>query len=87
MNFKPATVTRLDIIFFDGQVMHIPYRKKYTCHAFDPPVIITEGGLVFPDKFMTPMRKTFYWYHDPDEAIPVMVKLKQVVVPYIELIL
>ena len=32
------------------------------------------------------MRKTFYWYHEPDEAIHVMVKLKQVVVPYIEFI-
>ena len=31
-------------------------------------------------------KKTSYWYHKPDEAIPVMVKLKQVVMPYIELI-
>ena len=35
---------------------------------------------------MTPMRKTSYWYHKPYEAIPVMVKLKQVVMPYIEFI-
>ena len=35
---------------------------------------------------MTPMIKTSYWYHDPDEAIPVMVKLKRVLIPYIELI-
>ena len=35
---------------------------------------------------MTPMRKTSYWYHDRDEGIPVMVKLKQVVMPYIQLI-
>ena len=35
---------------------------------------------------MTPIRKTSYLYHEPDEAIPVMVKLKQVVMPYIELI-
>ena len=60
--------------------------KKYTCHAFDFPVTIPEGKLVCPAKFMTPMRKTSYWYHDPDEAIPVMVKLKQVVMPCIELI-
>ena len=32
------------------------------------------------------MRKNSYWYHDLDEAIPVMVKLKQVVMTYIELI-
>ena len=32
------------------------------------------------------MRKTSYWYHEPDEVIPVMVKLKQVVMHYIELI-
>ena len=33
---------------------------------------------------MTPIRKTSYWYHEPDEAIPFMVKLKQVVMPQIE---
>ena len=30
---------------------------KYTCHAFDTPVIIPEGDLVCPAKFMTTMRK------------------------------
>ena len=54
-------------------------QEFYTCHAFNPPVIIPEGELVCPAKFMTPMRKTSYWYHDPDEAIPIMVKLKQFV--------
>ena len=28
---------------------------KYACHAFDPPVIIPEGEIVFPGKFITPM--------------------------------
>ena len=51
-------------------------QEKYTCHAFDPPVIINEGELVCPSKFMTPMRKTPCWYHKPDESIPGMVKLK-----------
>ena len=32
------------------------------------------------------MRKTSYWYHDPDEAIPVMVKLKQVLMTFVEFI-
>ena len=32
------------------------------------------------------MRKTTCLYHDPDEAMPVMVKVKQFVMPYIELI-
>ena len=32
-------------------------QEKYTCHVFDPPIIITEGELVCPAKFMTPMRK------------------------------
>ena len=32
------------------------------------------------------MRKTSYWYHEPYEAISVAVKLKQVGIPYIELI-
>ena len=61
-------------------------QEKYKCHAFDPPVIITEGELVCPAKFMTPVIKNSHWYHDPNEAIPVMVKLKQVVMPLIELI-
>ena len=51
-------------------------QKKYRCHAFDSSVIISEGGLVFPAEFMTQMGKTSYWYHEPDEEIPVMVKLK-----------
>ena len=32
------------------------------------------------------MRKFSCWYHDPDKEIPGMVKLKQIVMPYIELI-
>ena len=36
---------------------------------------------------MTPMIKKSHLYYDPDETIIVMVKLKQVMVPYIELIL
>ena len=32
------------------------------------------------------MRKTSYWYHYPYEYIPIMVKLKQGVMPQIELI-
>ena len=59
---------------------------QYTCHAFDPPVLIPEGDLVFPDKFMTPMRNTSYWNHKRYEAISIMMKLKQVVMPYIEMI-
>ena len=35
---------------------------------------------------MTPMIKISYWCHKPYEAIPVIAKLKQVVMPYIELI-
>ena len=61
-------------------------QEKYECHAFDPPVIITEGEIFCPVKFMTTMIKTYHWYHDPNEAIPVMVKLKQVVMPLIEFI-
>ena len=43
-------------------------QEKYTCHAFDPPVIITEGELVCPAKFMTPTRKT---------PIGIMIHMKQ----------
>ena len=59
---------------------------KYKCHAFNPPVIIPEGELVFPAKFMTPMKKTSHWYHETNEAIPGMVKLKQFVMPLLEFI-
>ena len=61
-------------------------QEKYKCHAFYPPVIIPEGELVCKAKFMTPMKKTSYWYHKTNEATTVMVKLKQVVMPLIELI-
>ena len=33
-------------------------QEKYKCHAYDPPVIIPEGGLVCPAKFMTSMKKS-----------------------------
>ena len=52
-------------------------QEKYTCHAFDPTVIIHEGELVCAAKFMTQMRKTSYWYHDTDEFIHVMVRFKK----------
>ena len=32
-------------------------KEQYTCHAFYPPVILPEGEIVCPAKFMTPMRK------------------------------
>ena len=32
-------------------------QEKYKCHAFDPPIIIPEGELVCPAKFMNPMKK------------------------------
>ena len=60
-------------------------QEEYKCHAFDPPVIIPEVELVCKTKFMTPMKKTSHCYHETNETIPVMVKLKQVVMPLIEL--
>ena len=38
-------------------------QEIYICHAFIPPVIIPEGDLVSPAKFMTPIIKTSYLYH------------------------
>ena len=61
-------------------------QEKYTCHTFYPPVLIHEGELVCPSKFMNPTRKTSYWYKDPDEEIPVMGNFKQVFIIYIEFI-
>ena len=72
------------IVLWTGNVYNL--QEQYKCHALNIPVIIPEGELVFPSKFMTPMRKTSYWYHDPDEEILVTVKLKQVAMNYIELI-
>ena len=34
-------------------------QEQNTCHAFDPPIIISEGELVCTANFMTPTRKTF----------------------------
>ena len=45
-----------------------------------------ELKLVCPAKFMTTMKKASHWYHETNEAISFMVKLKQVVMPLIELI-
>ena len=58
-------------------------QEIYKYHAFDSPVIIPGGELVCPAKFMTPMKKTSHWYHDPNKAILGIVKLKQVVMPII----
>ena len=35
---------------------------------------------------MTPVKKTSHWYHKPNEEILAMVKLKQVVMHFIEFI-
>ena len=43
------------IIWWTGNAYTL--QEKYTCHAFYTPVIIPEGELVFPAKFMNPMRK------------------------------
>ena len=51
-------------------------QKIYTFHALDPPVLVPEGGLVCTAKFVTPMRKKYYRYHEPNEAILIIVKLK-----------
>ena len=61
-------------------------QEIYKFHAFDPPVIIPEGELVCPAKFMTPMIKKSHLYHEPNEAIPIMMKLKEFVMPLIEFI-
>ena len=45
-------------------------------HAFESSVTNPKGELFCTEKFMTTMRKNSYWYHEPDEAIPVMMKLK-----------
>ena len=67
------------IVQWKGNVYTL--QEQYTSHAFDPSFIIPEVELVFPDKFCTPTSKYFYWYYEPDKAIPVMAKLKQVVIP------
>ena len=60
--------------------------RSYILSSGESPFIIPEDEVVYPAKYMTPTRKTSYWYHDTDEAIPVMVKSKHVVMTLIELI-
>ena len=64
------------------------YKARVTRSSFlsagESPLIIPEGDLVCADKFMNPTRITSYLYHDPDEAIPFMVRFKKVVMPFIE---
>ena len=69
------------IVQWTGNVYTL--QKQYTSHAFNTPVIIYKGELVFTANVWTPLSKSSYWNHDPDEAIPVIVKLKQVVIPHI----
>ena len=69
------------IVWWTGDAYTL--QEQYTCHALYTPVIITEGELVCPAKFMTETRKTSYWYHKPDEAISIKGKFKKVVMPYI----
>jgi hypothetical protein len=59
----------------------IPYtlQDQYECNAFNPPVLIPQGDLVCEAKFWTPMSKGTHWYHEPDDDLFVMVKIKQVV--------
>ena len=66
------------------------YKARVICSSIlsdgESPFIIPEGELVCPAKFVTPKRKTSYWYHEPYDAIHVMLKFKKIVMPSIELI-
>ena len=44
-------------------------QEQYSCHVFDPTVIIPEVGLVYTAKFIKPMTKTSHCYQELDEAI------------------
>ena len=59
LHFKPATVSHLWIILL-WEVNAYNLQEIYTCHSFDPTVIIPEGELVCPANFIAPMRKTSY---------------------------
>ena len=52
-------------------------QEQFTCHSFDPTIIIPKGELFFPSKVLTPMSRSSNWYHEPDEPIPFMAKLKK----------
>ena len=74
VHFKPATVTRLDIILFNGQVMHLTYREKYmSCIQYSS---YNYWRLFsFSSQVYDTNEKTSYWYYNPYEAIPAMMKL------------
>ena len=46
------------IVRFTGNAYTL--QGKYTCHAYNLPVMIPEGELICPAKFMTTTRKTPY---------------------------
>ena len=54
---RNSTTPGYYIVQWTGNAYNL--QEKYTCHAFYPPVTIPEGELVFPAKFMTPIRKNF----------------------------
>jgi len=60
-------------------------QERHLCHAFDPPNVIEEGELVCRAKFWTTTSKGSLWYYEPPNDILVMVRLKQVLMPYFEM--
>ena len=58
--FKTRDSTTPGYYIFQWKVNAYTLQEQYTCHVFDPTVIIPGGGLGFTSKFMTPVRKTSY---------------------------
>ena len=61
-------------------------QEKYKCHAFNPPVIIPEGGLFCPSKFMTLILKNLPLVSRDKRSNPCHGEVKQVFMPFLELI-
>jgi hypothetical protein len=73
--------------YYIVQWMGNPYtlQERHVCHAFDPPNILEEGELVCEAKFWTTTSKGSLWYYEPPNDILVMVRLKQVLMPNLEM--
>eukprot|EP00978_Attheya_sp_CCMP212_P034639 scaffold146167_cov65-Attheya_sp.AAC.4 len=67
--------------YYIVQWTSMPYvlAEPYICYEYNPPQIVPEGIYVCKAKFLNPLGPNTFWYHDPPTALPVMVKMKQVI--------
>ena len=67
--------------YYIVQWTEIPYvlTEPYAFFECTPPQIVPEGTFVYKANFLNQLGTNSFWYHEPPETLPVMVKMKQVI--------